>query len=87
MAPLPTEPFGLQQSMPSTIGHNDHIPMWFVSHVIQILTIALVIVPKTLTNLHEEICKEIFESSTSVAASLVPILEAHRKKVQILPCY
>ena len=41
MAPLPTEPFGLQQSMPSTIGHNDHIPMWFVSHVIQILTMRL----------------------------------------------
>ena len=48
---------------------------------------ALVSVPTTLRNFREEICKENTSSNTSVTASLVPILEAHRQKVQILPCY
>ena len=46
MATLPTEPFGLHQSMPPTIGRNDHIPIWSVSHVIQILTTRLWLSPQ-----------------------------------------
>ena len=46
MATLPTEPVGLQQSIPSTFGRNNHIPMWSVSNVMQILAMRLWFFPE-----------------------------------------